>query len=137
MPNPVNTRTLSGSVVIPPDGYVITYSAVDGYYIPKPTSKLLIISSPVTSPYNATVEDVVEVQSHAGTFTVNLPVTPPAGTTMYIKDFAGLAATNNINVVSAANIDGAGSYTINTNYGSIRVIFSGGGGGTWSILSKF
>lgn len=118
----------------PPDGYVITYSGLDGYYYPKPTSKLLIISSPASSPYNATVEDVVEVQSHAGTFTVNLPVGPTAGTTMYVKDFAGVAAVNPINVVSAANIDGAGTYTINTNYGCVRVTYSGT---TWSILSKF
>jgi hypothetical protein len=118
----------------PPDGYVVTYSAVDGYYYPKPTSKLQIISAPVSSPYNATVEDVVLVQTHAGTFTVNLPVGPPQGTKMYIKDFAGVATVNPINVVSGANIDGTGTYSISINYGAVELVYSGT---TWSILSKY
>lgn len=118
----------------PPDGYVITYSSLDGYYYPKPTSKLQVISNPVSSPYNITTEDVVLIPNHAGTFTVNLPVAPTAGTTIYIKDLAGVATANPISVVSAANIDGAGSYSINTNYSAIRVLWTGS---TWAILSKF
>lgn len=120
----------------PPDGYVITYVATDGYYYPKPTSKLLVISTPsgAGSPYNVLAEDVVLVPSHAGTYIVNLPVSPTAGTSIFIKDLDGVAATNNISVVSGANIDGAGSYLINTNYSSIRVMYTGT---TWTILTKF
>lgn len=118
---------------LPPDGYVITFSAIDGYYYPKPTSKLQILSTPVSSPYTATVEDVVLVQNHSGTFVVNLPVGPPAGTMMVIKDFAGAAALNPINVTSAANIDGTSPYVISVNFGSVRVVYSGT---TWSILDK-
>lgn len=118
----------------PPDGYVVTFSAIDGYYYPKPTSKLQTISSPSSSPYTITVEDVVLVQTHTGVFTVNLPVAPQAGYTVYVKDFAGVATTHNISVVSGENIDGAGNYLISTNYGSARFIYNGS---TWSILSKF
>lgn len=130
---PQNTKTFVGSIITPPDGYVITYSAGDGYYIPKPTSKLLIISSPTVSPYSVTVEDTVLVQNHVGAFTINLPVLPPAGYNVYIKDFAGVAAANPISVVAAALIDGATPYVINVNYGTVRLLFNGA---TWSILSK-
>ena len=118
----------------PPDGYVITYSSSDGYYYPQATSKRQINSSPSSSPYNVGSEDVVLVQSHVGTFTVNLPIAPAIGTHLYIKDFAGVAAANVINVASGANIDGGSPYAINTNYGCIHVVFNGA---TWSILSKF
>lgn len=117
----------------PPDGYVITYQASDGYYIARPPIKILSFSSPTISPYTVTVEDVVLVQTHAGTFTVNLPTGSIPGTTVFIKDFAGVAAANVINVVAAALIDGTTPYIINTNYGQVRVIYNGV---TWSILSK-
>jgi hypothetical protein len=119
---------------LPPDGYVVTFSATDGYYYPKPTSKLQILSAPVSSPYNATVEDVVLVQTHSGTFIVNLPVAPPLGTRMWVKDFAGVAGANQINVVSGANIDGTGTYSITANYGSVGVVYTGT---TWTIITKF
>ena len=118
----------------PPDGYVITYSATDGYYFPKPTSKLLVFSSPSSSPYSVALEDTVLVQNHAGTFTVNLPVGPQPGFNVIIKDFAGVALANPINVAAAALIDGATPYVINVNYGAVRVMYNGT---TWSIVGKF
>lgn len=118
----------------PPDGYVITYSAIDGYYFPKATSKLLTFSSPGTSPHTIVAEDTVLVQNHAGTFTVNLPIAPTAGFNVIIKDFAGVALANPINVVAAALIDGVSPYVINVNYGSVRVMYNGS---TWSIIGKF
>ncbi len=133
MPN-APTKTFTGSILVPPDGYVLTYSTTDGYYVPKATSKLQIISNPVSSPYNVTTEDTVLVQTHGGTFTVNLPVAPPVGYHVFVKDFAGVAAGNPINVVSGANIDGTSPYVINVNFGSVHVVFNGS---TWSILSKF
>jgi len=118
----------------PPDGYVVTFSQSDGYYLAKPLSRILAISSPST-PYTPIAEDVVLVPSHAGTFTINLPLGQTAGKVFFIKDFAGVAAANNI-VVSGNgnNIDGAASQTINTNFGSLEIIFSGA---TWAILAKF
>lgn len=130
-----NTRTIVGPVTNPPDGYVLTYSNIDGYYVGKPLPQpLLSIASPNTSPFNATTQEAVLVQSHTGVFTVNLPVSPTAGKIIYIKDFGGVAAVHNISVVSGQLIDGAGNYTINTNFGCVKVLFDGT---TWSILTKF
>lgn len=118
----------------PPDGYVLTYQAADGYYIARVPPKLLALSSPVSSPHTVTTEDTVLVQTHAGTFTVNLPIAPLPGTSIYIKDFAGVATLNQINVATTALVDGANPYIINNNFGSIRVVYNGT---TWSVLSKF
>ena len=125
----------------PPDGYVITYSAADGYYIARPSPRILTIFTAPSSPYTAGtgnpsigIEDVVLVTSHVGLFTVNLPISPLVGTTIRVKDFAGAAAANNINVATAQLIDGVNPYVINTNFGAVVVTFTGS---TWSILSKF
>lgn len=120
----------------PPDGYLLTFSAVDGYYVARPVIDLLHTAVVNTSPYNVTDPDVdiVAVQNPGGVFTVNLPVSPQLGTTLFVKDFTGNAATNNINVVSAAGIDGSGTQTISTNRGAMHVAFTGS---TWLILSKF
>jgi hypothetical protein len=191
----------------PPDGYVVTFSAGDGYYLAKPLSRILSFSSPSISPYNIVLEDAVLVQTHVGIFTVNLPpitsiavasngaslpqaiinvasttgfpssgtlfvttntgiqtvtytntsggnqftgcaggnglmstgglvtnTTPPtAGYSVYVKDFAGVAAGNQINIVSSILIDGASPYSITNNYGSIRVFYNGS---TWSVIAK-
>jgi hypothetical protein len=117
----------------PPDGYVITFSAADGYYIAKPSSKLQVITSPSTSPYAPGNEDVVEVQTHSGLFIINLPISPLAGTNYYIKDFAGVAASNNINIVSTQLVDAANPYQITNNFGCVRVVFNGT---TWSVIAK-
>lgn len=131
LPN-MSDRYLAGN---PPDGYVIAFNAVDGYYIAKPPSKISIMTTVVQAqnPYTATTEDVTLV-NHTGIFTVNLPVTPPTGTNLIIKDLSGNASTNNITVSSSQQIDGSATYLINTNFGSVRVVFTGT---TWAILSKF
>ncbi len=121
---------------LPPDGYVIAFDAADGYYIARPSSKLLILTNPTVAPagsYNYGTEDATLI-SHTGTATVNLPTTPPTGTSVHVKDFSGNAATQNITVSSAQLIDGSATYQINTNYGSIRAVFTGT---TWAILTKF
>jgi hypothetical protein len=119
----------------PPDGYVLTWDGLDGYYIARPSTRIQIISSPSVTPYTAGTqsEDIVEVQNHAGIFTVNLPLSPLTGTNYFIKDFAGVAGTNAINVASAQQIDGLNPYVINNNFGCIRVTFNGA---TWSVISK-
>jgi hypothetical protein len=47
------------------------------------------------------------------------------GAEFLIKDGSGGAATNNITVSAAANIDGAASRVISTNYGALRVRYTG------------
>lgn len=117
----------------PPDGYVITFSAADGYYIARPSPRILNIATAPSTPYTAGTEDLVLVPSHVGLFQVNVPISPLVGTTIRIKDFAGTAAANNINVATVQLIDGANPYVINTNYGSIVITFTGS---SWSVISK-
>jgi len=117
----------------PPDGYILTFSQTDGYYLAKPLSRILAISTP-TTPYTPIGEDVVLVPSHAGTFTINLPLGQTPGKVFFVKDFGGVAAANNI-VVSGNgnNIDGAPNQTINTNFGGLEIIWSGA---SWAILAR-
>lgn len=117
----------------PPDGYVITFSAADGYYIARPSPRILNIATAPSTPYNAGIEDLVLVPGHVGLFQVNVPISPLVGTTIRIKDFAGVAAANNINVATVQLIDGVNPYVINTNYGALMITFTGS---TWTVLSK-
>ena len=117
----------------PPDGYVVTYSAIDGYYLARPQPRLLNITTTGTTPYNVGSEDLTLV-SHGGAFVVNLPISPPTGTSIFIKDFTGNASAFNITVNSAQLIDGATPYIINTNFGLLRAVFTGA---TWVILDRF
>lgn len=118
---------------LPPDGYVIVFSAADGYYIAGPSTRLKTISGPTVSPYNATNEDVINVQTHAGTFIVNLPTSPLPGTNFFIKDFAGVAALNPINITTTQLVDGSNPYQIANNFGCVYVVFNGV---TWSVIAK-
>lgn len=117
----------------PPDGYVITYSASDGYYIARPSPRILNIATAPSTPYTAGIEDLVLVPTHSGLFQVNLPISPLVGTTLRIKDFAGVAAANNINVATVQLVDGANPYVIGSNYGSLTVTFTGS---TWAVIAK-
>jgi hypothetical protein len=119
----------------PPDGYILTFSASDGYYIAKPQTRLLITNTVAVTPYNMSVspEDVTLV-SHSAIFTVNLPTSPLAGTQVFVKDFSGNASTFNITINAPQQIDGSATYVISTNFGAIHTTFTGA---TWVILSKF
>jgi L-ascorbate metabolism protein UlaG (beta-lactamase superfamily) len=66
--------------------------------------------------------------------TVNLPVMS-SGESFVFTDAKGDAATNNITVTPASGtINGAATYVINTNYGSVSIV--GDGGTNWLIISK-
>jgi hypothetical protein len=76
--------------------------------------------------------EVIIVGTLSSSITVTLPSGPTAGDIYTIKDQAGGSATNNIIVSgNGVNIDGAPTYTINTNYQSITVVFANG---SWSII---
>jgi hypothetical protein len=133
----VTTKTFIGSTVTPPDGYVLTYDSVDGYYKPRPLpnpGQIMSIHSPGAGPYNVGIEDVTIIPSHTGTYTVNLPPIPQVGRTITIKDGYGDASINPISVAAVPFIDGSPTYSLNTNYGCVRVIFTGT---TYMIISKF
>lgn len=81
------------------------------------------------SPYTVlSTDEFLAVQSSGGAITILLPNAPTTGRVIYIKDSNGAANTNNISVTTVGGvvtIDGSTTYTMNTNYGSINVIFDG------------
>lgn len=78
--------------------------------------------------YQVLVTDyIVGVTSTAAARTITMPNTGmTVGQSWTIKDESGAAVVNNITVSgNGANIDGAASYPINTNYGSITLYWNG------------
>ncbi len=80
-----------------------------------------------------TTDDIIVIDKTIGAATTaNLVAAPTKGTTFVIKDGKGDAATNNITITPATGtIDGAATYVINVNYGSITVVANGS---EWSII---
>jgi hypothetical protein len=86
------------------------------------------------SPYTVAANVFfVQVNTSGGAITVNMPATVGLDRHILIKDVSGDAAANNITVSGNGNsIDGAGSQTINTDYGSRWVV--GIGGSDWGVV---
>lgn len=145
----VNNSTVSGGSTVTGATANITYdiasyqtaptSASSGTSTQLATSGLNIAGGEVHKVRTVTgatttalATDYVLACNRAGTIGVTLIASPSTGRTYRIKDISGAAATNNITITPASgNIDGAASYTINTNYGSVDLVYTGS---QWSIL---
>ncbi len=114
------------------DLWWVTYELSD----PRPGPILPVTSNGVLiRKYVATATDldmltgdsIVGVTSTSSPRTINLPfISVSAGTEYTIKDESGAASVNNITVSgNGANIDGASTFVINTNYGAIDVYYNG------------
>lgn len=81
------------------------------------------------SPYVVLAADeYLSCDVSLGILTIQLPNAPTTGRVVRIKDSAGNAAANNISVTTVGGvvtIDGSTTYTMNTNYQAIGVIFNG------------
>jgi hypothetical protein len=90
-----------------------------------PVRSVTLVSGPVTIvPATDYMICLKKVATEATT--VNLPASPGVGWTYLIKDCKGDAATNNITITPASGtIDGAATYVINTNRGSVSVTYDG------------
>lgn len=81
------------------------------------------------SPYLVlTTDEYLGVNTSGGGVTILLPNAPSTGRVFYIKDRNGTSSTNTIGVTTvggAVLIDAAATYTINTDYEAIQVIFNG------------
>lgn len=90
---------------------------------------LLAYTNVNTTPYVVlTTDEFLGVDCSGAPITIQLPNAPSTGRVFYIKDRTGSANTNNITVTTvggAVNIDGSTSYTMNTQYASINVLFDG------------
>lgn len=86
----------------------------------------LVVKTPGAYPYTTVSQDAVILVDTSSARTITPLASPLTGLRHIIKDSVGSAAANNITVTpSGQNIDGAASYTINTNYGSITIVYSG------------
>lgn len=83
------------------------------------------------SPYVvASTAYYITVDTTTIPITIRLPDAPTQYQYFIIKDSGGLAATNNISVTTVSgliNIDASTTYTMNTNYAAIQVVYSGFG----------
>lgn len=85
---------------------------------------LVPVTLVTTTPYLADLTDYYLVVGVAAPVSIVLPVAP-AGTVFVVKDTDGDASTNPITITATTNIDGAPSAIINTDYGSLTLIFNG------------
>jgi len=114
-----------------------------GIGIASPNSTLHLAGSltlkrtPTAISYTATTDDlIIAVTSTAAARTITLPSIASVGVGKYyiIMDESGGAAANNITIDpdGAELINGAATYAINTNYGSVTIYTNGGTG--WFIV---
>lgn len=90
------------------------------------------VTSVTASTYTALTTDYILACNRSGAIALTLISSPATGRTYRIKDISGAAVTNNITITPAAGtIDGAVNFVINTNYGSVDVMYNGT---SWSIL---
>ncbi len=90
------------------------------------------ITSPGAYPYTTLPQDGVILVDSSSARTIVPLASPTTGQMHRIKDNVGSAAANNITITpSGKNIDGAASFVINTNYGSVDIVYNGT---EWSIL---
>ena len=88
-----------------------------------PMAAVILVPSTLQTPQSA-----VDVEGPA---TIVLPIAP-VGTVFIVKDIDGDAAVNPITIAGlGSTIDGSPTATIDTNYGSITLIFNGT---EWSIV---
>jgi hypothetical protein len=116
----------------PTDGYVLTWSQADSYWVPRLTTNKLA-TAVISANYSVVTNDqLIAVDGTSGSITVTLPSSPAVGTRYIIKDQNGLATTNNIIISgNGNNIDGSSTFTIDENYGSITVVFANS---RWGII---
>ena len=82
-----------------------------------------------TTPYVVlTTDEFLGVDCSGGSIQINLPNAPSTGRTFVIKDITGSANTNPITVTTVGGvvlIDAAATYSMNTQYTAINVLFNG------------
>lgn len=90
---------------------------------------------PVALPagdYTVLKSDVFVGATSSAARAITLSASPQKGQRHTIKDITGTAATNNITITPASgNIDGAATFVININFGSVTVIYNGT---QWNVM---
>ncbi len=100
----------------------------NGFVTTIPGAQVVNYTAVSSSPYVVTATDYFLGVDTTAARTIQLPNAPTTGRVFVIKDATGTAAAFNISVTTvggAVLIDAAATYTINTNYFSIQVLFDG------------
>jgi hypothetical protein len=126
----ITGKLIQDSVVLITNAGVVT--GVTGLTVTGTTTlngaQIVALTVPGAYPYNVLTTDyIVEVDTSSAK-TIRLPNAPTTGQVFVIKDVTGSAGANNISLTTvggAVTIDGATTQTMNVNYGSITVFFSG------------
>jgi hypothetical protein len=96
------------------------------------TNDAVKVTTPGAYPYTTIPQDAVILVDTTSARVITPLASPTTGQMHRIKDNTGTAAAHNITVTpSGKNIDGAASYVINTNYGSIDICYNGT---QWNVL---
>lgn len=122
-----STRYLSntGSSNNPAWAKVDISNGVTGIFV-QPSGIQVPITTPGAYPYTTLTSDFVILVDSSAARTITPLGSPTTGQMYRIKDNIGSAATNNITITpSGKNIDGAASIVINTNYGSLDIVYNG------------
>ncbi len=87
--------------------------------------EIVPVTDVTTTPYTATTDDYYLCVDVTGAASVVLPVSV-IGKVYIVKDCDGDAATNNITITATGTtIDGSANAVLNTNYGSMSLVFNG------------
>ncbi len=131
--NQITTTGLGSTLTLSIPAVFIAPGSVESTGILKTDSGQIIKTTvPGAYPYTTLTSDYVILVDTASARTINLVGSPVTGVTYRIKDNVGSAAANNITITPAAGtIDGAASFTINANWGSVDCVYNGT---SWRIL---
>jgi hypothetical protein len=120
-----------GQAIVTDGAGNLSFATVATSAIPLPTIQNILVAGP--TPITDTLNTLARVNVAAAA-TVTLP-TGSVGKQITVKDVSGAAAANNITVQPAAGtIDGAGSYIVATNRGSVTVVCSSTGPDVWDVI---
>lgn len=121
----INNTTIGGTTPAAGSFTNLTYTGAV-------TAHLYVFTSGASYTCVATDNVIVVNKGTGSATTITLSSSPSTGKIITIKDGKGDAATNPITVTPAAGtIDGAANVTINSNYGSVDLIYNGT---EWSII---
>ena len=99
---------------------------------PLAAGQIVAITTPGAYPYTTLATDFVILVDSSAARTITPLGSPTTGQMYRIKDNTGSAALNNITITpSGKNIDGAASKIINSNYGSVDIVYNGT---QWNLL---
>jgi len=134
--NSTNTNAITGAGTINYGGLIFTGSSSlmnTTTQVPLIKSNDAIkVKSPGAYPYTTVPQDALILVDTSSARTITPLANPTTGQVHIIKDNVGSAGTNNITITpSGKNIDGAASYVMNVNYGSVNIVYNGT---EWSIV---